>query len=60
MLPLMEQTQTAERGKLRWQRDGVLRKSHLIAVIDEEVIRMGHHSIWSRVDIARMCVHGEG
>lgn len=54
MLPLMEQTQTAGRGKLRWQRDGVLRKSHLIAVINEEVIIQGHHSIWSRVDITGM------
>lgn len=54
MLPLMEQTQTAGRGKLRWQRDRVLRKSHLIAVINEEVIIQGHLSIWSRVDITGM------
>lgn len=51
MLPLMEQTQTAERVKLRWQRDGLLGKSHLIAVIGEEVIIPGFHSIWSRLDI---------
>lgn len=54
MLPLMEQTQTAERVKLRWQRDGALRKSHLIAVIDKEVVIPGYHSIWSRVDITRV------
>lgn len=54
MLPLMEQTQTAGRGKLRWQRDGVLRKSHLIAVINEEVIIPGRRGIWSRVDLTGM------
>lgn len=50
MLPLMEQTQTAERVKLRWQRDEALRKSHLIAVIGEEVIILGYHSLWRRGD----------
>lgn len=52
MLPLMEQTQTAERVKLRWQSGGPLRKSHLIAVIDEEVIIPGYHSIRRRLDIS--------
>lgn len=62
MLPLREQTQTAERAELRWQGDWALRKSHLIAdwiVIDEEVITLGHqhHSIWSRVDL--MCMFSD-